>query len=101
MYADNSTRDIQTATLLVEGLGCNGETDVLVAGANDLTTSVWPVVSDNYNALGCPLATEDQVSGLYGGSVASITDAYEAGIQTSTTLVVTPPSTSPPSKLWV
>ena len=84
VYADgNSTRDIQTANLLVKGMGCDGQTEVIEPNdQNVLPTVVYPVVSDHSNNLGCPLATEDQVSGLYGGDVDALTDAYSSQIQT-------------------
>ncbi len=39
-----------------------------------------PVLSDHYD-VGCPLATEEQVNGLYGGDVDALTDMYFDGIQ--------------------
>ena len=39
-----------------------------------------PVLSDHYD-VGCPLATEEQVNGLYGGNVDALTDMYFDGIQ--------------------
>jgi hypothetical protein len=81
VYADNSTRDIQTADLLIQGLECSTDVDVIVAGEDYLSNTVYPVVNDHYNGMNCPLATEDQVSGMYGGDIDALTEAYSTGIQ--------------------
>jgi len=80
VYADNITRDHQTAERLLVGMGCE-DTEIVTAGENHLRTKVWPVVHDHYNELDCALPTEEQISGLYGGDVNAITDAYRPGIE--------------------
>ena len=84
VFADDSTRDIQTAKLLLEGMDC---ASVSVTVANESTPNMMPVLSDHYNELNCPLATEEQVAGLYGGDVDALTDAYSAGIDQLTDVI--------------
>lgn len=86
VYADNSTRDHQTAERLLVGMGCEGH-EIITAGKNNLKTEVWPVVHDHYNELDCPLPTEEQISGLYGGDQEAVTDAYRAGIEKLTDII--------------
>lgn len=77
-FADASTRDIQTAGYWLDGFGC-GNVPVYVANSTSYP-EMQPVLSDNYN-IGCPLATEEQVDGLYGGDVDALTGMYSEGIQ--------------------
>jgi hypothetical protein len=77
-FADNSSRDIDTAALWLEGFGCP-EVPVYVVGS-DSYPEMQPVLSDNYD-VGCPLATEEQVDGLYGGDVDALTAMYNDEIQ--------------------
>ena len=72
-FADDSTRDVQTAAAFLDGFGCGGATPVHVANAS--LPAMAPVCSDHYDT-GCALATEEQVAGLYGGSVSALTSAY-------------------------
>ena len=72
-FADNSKRDVQTGHAFLEGFGCPS---VPVHVANGSLPEMEPVLSDGYKQPGCPLATEEQVTGLYGGSVAALTNAW-------------------------
>ena len=71
-FADDSTRDVQTAAGFLEGFGCGG---AAVHVANASLPVMEPVCSDHYDT-GCALATEEQVAGLYGGNVGALTNAY-------------------------
>lgn len=78
-FADDSTRDIQTAGYWLEGFGCpNVEVRIV---NSDTYSSMQPVLSDHYFFEECPLATEEQVDGLYGGNVNALTDMYSDEIE--------------------
>jgi broad specificity phosphatase PhoE len=78
-YADDSTRDVQTAKLWLEGLGCVGnEVDV----ANGSLPEMVPILSDDFvqpNGI-CKVATEGQARGRFGGDVDALTAAHARGI---------------------
>ena len=76
VFSDNSTRNIQTAHLLVEGFGCRDQTEVNIAGENDYANTVWPVVSDHDNRLGCPTADRSVFEGLFGDTPDLITESF-------------------------
>eukprot|EP00602_Paraphysomonas_sp_CaronLab_P012895 CAMPEP_0185038310 /NCGR_PEP_ID=MMETSP1103-20130426/33824_1 /TAXON_ID=36769 /ORGANISM="Paraphysomonas bandaiensis, Strain Caron Lab Isolate" /LENGTH=399 /DNA_ID=CAMNT_0027576683 /DNA_START=325 /DNA_END=1524 /DNA_ORIENTATION=+ len=77
-FADDSSRDINTAELWLQGFGCSS---VPVNVVNDESyPSMQPVLSDHFDS-GCPLATEEQVNGLYGGDVDALTEMYDNEIQ--------------------
>ena len=79
-FADGSTRDVQTANLWLDGFGCS---EVPVRVVNETSySSMQPVLSDHYFFEACPLATEEQVNGLYGGNVDALTDMYSDEIDT-------------------
>ena len=63
-YADDSTRDVQTAKLWLEGLGCVGnQVDV----ANGSLPEMVPILSDDFvqpNGI-CKVATEGQARGRF------------------------------------
>ena len=80
IFADNSTRDIQTATQFLTGFGCVEATPIAIAGATNLTTSVWPTVNDNQNQLACPTATEEQIMGQIGDHPAFLTASFARSI---------------------
>lgn len=73
-FADESTRDIQTANLWLQGFGCP---NVEVRAVTESTySSMQPVLSDHYYFEACPLANEEQVNGLFGGNVDALTNMY-------------------------
>ena len=78
-YADDSTRDVQTARLWLEGLGCaSNEVDV----ANGSLPEMVPILSDDFvqpNGI-CKVATEGQARGRFGGDVDALTAAHARGI---------------------
>jgi len=80
VYADNSTRDVQSARMILDGMNCSA-VPIVTAGENYLSMEVYPVVNDHYNNLGCATATQEQVTGLYGGDVSAVTDAFSTGIE--------------------
>eukprot|EP00008_Paramoeba_atlantica_P007862 CAMPEP_0201490700 /NCGR_PEP_ID=MMETSP0151_2-20130828/27098_1 /ASSEMBLY_ACC=CAM_ASM_000257 /TAXON_ID=200890 /ORGANISM="Paramoeba atlantica, Strain 621/1 / CCAP 1560/9" /LENGTH=404 /DNA_ID=CAMNT_0047876759 /DNA_START=337 /DNA_END=1551 /DNA_ORIENTATION=- len=87
VYADDSTRDIQTAQGWLQGFGCpNLDIQVNV-------TELIPVLSDHIDH-GCPLASEEQVDGLYGGDVDAITQMYHDHILAVTKVLAMPPNAS-------
>lgn len=81
-YADDSTRDIQTAQRWLEGFGCHGAGGAASGGgvpvhvANGSLPEMVPVLNDGTAQPGCELSTEEQVDGLYGGNVDALTTAY-------------------------
>lgn len=78
-FSDESTRDIQTANHWLGGFGCP---DVEVREVTSSSySSMQPVLSDHYFFEACPLATEEQVNGLYGGNVDALTDMYSDEIE--------------------
>lgn len=79
-FADDSTRDIQTAHHWLDGFGCP-DVPVRVVNGSSKWASMVPVLSDHYQFAACPLATEEQVNGLYGGNVDALTDMYTDEIQ--------------------
>jgi hypothetical protein len=78
-FADDSSRDIDTGELWLEGFGCP-DVPVHVVNANSFP-EMRPVLMDNYRAGNCPIATEDQVMGLFGGDVDALTEMYRDGIE--------------------
>jgi len=76
VFSDNSTRNIQTSELFIDGFGCAGQTEVQIAGKDALTETVYPVVYDHYNNLQCPTADQKFVEGLFGGDPNFITDSF-------------------------
>lgn len=77
VYADDSVRDVQTAELLVEGFGCGGETEVIVASKdNEYANTVYPVVNDHSNTQQCPTADEEYTFGLIGYDPDFLTHAF-------------------------
>ena len=78
-YADDSTRDVQTAKLWLEGLGCaDNQVDV----ANSSLPEMVPILSDDFvqpNGI-CKVATEGQARGRFGGDVDALTAAHAQGI---------------------
>lgn len=83
-YADftsgNSTRDVETARLWLEGFNCTEtETEVRIVTTTNENKGMAPVLSDHFDN-GCPLPTEDQIDGLWGGDVNALTDMYADGI---------------------
>ena len=76
-FADDSVRDIQSAQKWLEGFGCP-DVPILVVNSTSYP-GMQPVLSDHYD-VGCPLATEEQVNGLYGGDVDALTEMYYDGI---------------------
>lgn len=90
-FADDSGRDITTAHLWLQGFGCpNVDVQVVNATSN---ADMQPVLSDHFD-VGCPLATEEQVDGLYGGDVDALTDMYDEGIQKVMDVLAMPPDAS-------
>ena len=87
-FADDSTRDIDTASLWLQGFGCP-EVPVYVV-SSDSYPEMQPVLSDQYD-VGCPLATEEQVDGLYGGDVDALTTMYQDEIQAVIDILEQPP----------
>jgi hypothetical protein len=88
-FADDSSRDISTGQLWLEGFGCPS---IPVHVANSTSNpDMQPVLSDHYYS-GCDVATEDQVNGLYGGNVNALTDMYYDEIQGVITLLDMPSS---------
>jgi len=81
VVSDNSTRDIQTATQFIKGFGCEGETNIVVAGANNFSTTLWPTVNDAQNQLSCPTTTEDEFLNLFGNNPQLLTDSFYDGIE--------------------
>jgi hypothetical protein len=90
VFSDNSIRDIDTAKLLVQdenGLNCPS-VDVIVPAQAAFSNyaDLAPVLSDNTQVNNCPVATETQVTGLYGGfgatgpDASSLTSLFETGI---------------------
>lgn len=78
-FVDDSSRDITTGYLWLEGLGCP---NVPVNVVNSTSyPELMPVVQDEYDT-GCPTATEEQVNGLYGGNPEAYAHLYENQIQT-------------------
>lgn len=76
VFSDNSTRNIQTAHLFVEGFGCKGETEVLIAGKNEYANTVLPVVSDHDNKLECPTGNQTVFEGLFDSTPELLTGAF-------------------------
>lgn len=72
-FADDNSRDINSAHLWLQGFNCP-DIPVLVVNSTSYA-SMQPVLSDHFDT-GCPLATEEQVNGLYGGDVDALTDMY-------------------------
>lgn len=85
-FADDSSRDIDTAGLWLEGLGCPDITVNVVNSTN--YPQLQPVLSD-HNAT-CPLATEEQVNGLYGGDIDALVSMYSTQIQEVNNLLDVP-----------
>lgn len=79
-YADDSTRDVQTARLWLGGLGC---AEVGVAVANGSLPAMVPVLSDDALQPNgkCAVATEAQARGRFGGDAEALTEAHAAGIE--------------------
>lgn len=78
-FADDNSRDIQSAELWLEGFGCPS-VPVKVVNAESYP-EMRPVLMDNYRAGDCPISTEDQVMGMFGGDVNAITEMYRDGIE--------------------
>ena len=76
VFSDNSTRNIQTANLFVEGFGCKGRTEILIAGENEYANTVMPVVSDHDNTLSCPTASQAEFEGLFDSTPDLITESF-------------------------
>ena len=74
VFADDSTRDWQTAALWLEGAG-RGDVPVRVGNAS--LPNMIPVLSDSVLYGAGADATEEQTLGLFGGDVAALTAAYE------------------------
>lgn len=76
-FGDGATRDRDSAMYWLQGFGCPTVPIQLV----DETTNadLQPVLSDHQN-VGCPVATEEQVNGTYGGNIEALTDMYYDGI---------------------
>ncbi|EGB03031.1 expressed protein [Aureococcus anophagefferens] len=74
VFADDSTRDWQTAALWLEGAG-RGDVPVRVGNAS--LPNLIPVLSDSVLYGAGADATEEQTLGLFGGDVAALTAAYE------------------------
>lgn len=90
-YADDSSRDIDTAKLWLEGFGCN---DISVKIVNKTTNSgMLPIVYDLFNS-GCPIATEEQTLGLFGGNVDALTNMYATSIELIMETLDMPPDAS-------
>ncbi len=77
-YQTKSRRDIQTAELWLEGFDCN-TTEVRIVTDSE-NANMAPVLSDHYDN-GCPLPSEEQIDGLYGGDVDALTEMYRDDIQ--------------------
>jgi hypothetical protein len=76
-FADDSSRDIDSATLWLEGFGCP---NVLVNIVNTTNhAELLPVVYDLFDS-GCPIATEEQVLGTFGGNIDALTKSYSSSI---------------------
>ena len=73
VFADDSTRDVQTAQLWLGGFGCAGR-EVRVGNAS-LRTMV-PVLSDSVTFGPGAVATEEQTLGAFGGDLDALTLAY-------------------------
>lgn len=86
-FADDSSRDIITSSLWLQGFGCPN-IPVNVVNSTD-NPDMQPILSDHYYS-GCPVATEDQVNGLYGGNVDALTDMYFEEIQAVTNILNMP-----------
>jgi hypothetical protein len=78
-YVDDSSRDITTGILWLQGMGCP---DVAVNIVNSTSyPELQPVVQDEFETE-CVVATESQVDGLYGGDPETYAHLYENQIQT-------------------
>lgn len=82
VFSDNSTRNIQTANLFVEGFGCKGQTEVLIAGENEYANTVLPVVSDHDNKNQCPTGDQTTFEGLFANTPELITESFMDRIAT-------------------
>ena len=91
IFADDSTRDVQTADLWLEGLGRRG-TPVRVGNAS--RPRMVPVVSDKVLFGPAAPSTEEQTLGLFGGDVAALTAAYEEDIKAIQRVLDMPPDAS-------
>jgi hypothetical protein len=76
-YADDSSRDIDSAKLWLEGFGCPNVPVNIVNTTHH--AELRPVLYDLFDS-GCPIATEEQVLGTFGGSVDALTKSYSSSI---------------------
>jgi hypothetical protein len=84
-YADNSsTRCTQTANLLLKGMNCPSDVKAVEVGDSNLYTELFPVVSDHENQQDCPVGTEEQVNGLYGGDISALNNFWSSGLDLAT-----------------
>jgi hypothetical protein len=77
-FADDSSRDIETAHLWLKGFGCP-ETFVNIVNRTH-SSDMLPVLYDLFNS-GCPIASEEQTLGLIGGNVDALTTMYASSIE--------------------
>ena len=87
-FADDNERDILTAELWLQGMGCQNVTVKIVNSTS--YPEMQSVVQDHYD-VGCLPATEDMVKGLYGGNPNTYTDMYATQIQTVMDVLDMPP----------
>eukprot|EP00009_Paramoeba_aestuarina_P005397 CAMPEP_0201509532 /NCGR_PEP_ID=MMETSP0161_2-20130828/2558_1 /ASSEMBLY_ACC=CAM_ASM_000251 /TAXON_ID=180227 /ORGANISM="Neoparamoeba aestuarina, Strain SoJaBio B1-5/56/2" /LENGTH=532 /DNA_ID=CAMNT_0047904509 /DNA_START=74 /DNA_END=1672 /DNA_ORIENTATION=- len=81
----DSVRDNQTAYYWLEGFGCVDEVP------RQSSEAMQPVLSDDISN-GCPLATEEQVDGLYGGDMTALTFLYSDSIEYINQVLQMPPT---------
>jgi len=71
VFADNSTRDVQTAKLFMQGFLHDCDTEIIVA----TSPLMAPVLSDHYNT-SCPSASQAQMNGSFGGDFNALSTLY-------------------------
>jgi hypothetical protein len=76
-FADDSSRDIESAHLWLQGFGCSNIPVQIVNSTHN--AALRPVVYDLYNS-GCPLATEEQTLGSFGGNVNALSQMFASSI---------------------
>ena len=79
VFADNSTRDVQTAQALLQGFAPECNVNVQVAGKG--LPEMEPVLSDHYDIASCAGASREQLQGAFGGqNLTALPPLYKSGI---------------------